>query len=73
MHETQDLSDDGSGEDYRPLHEHLQAPDSREMQKKLRKKGKRARTPPSMRPFIVDTDAVRNSTYHCAMLRNSCS
>ena len=57
---TIDLSDDGSGE-YEPLHAQHDAPDPVAMRKKLRKYGRRARTPPSMRDFIVpDHDQVYN-------------
>ena len=57
---TIDLSDDGSGEN-EPLHAQHDAPDPVAMRKKLRKYGRRARTPPSMRDFIVpDHDQVYN-------------
>ena len=61
---TQDLdSDDASGE-YVALHENAVPADEKIMRKRLRREGKRARTPPSMRPFIVDTDEVRIPTIY---------
>ena len=65
---TQDLdSDDASGE-YVPLHEHAVPADEHLMRKRLRREGRRARTPPSMRPFIVDTDEVRIRTLYPATI-----
>lgn len=55
---AQDLSDGGSGDDYRPLHEPVEEVDIKEMRRLLRFHEPRAHTPDSMKDFIEQTDDV---------------
>ena len=57
---TQDLASDSGSEEYVDLHENAVPADPEVMRKRLRRSLPRARTPPSMRPFIVSTDEVQS-------------